>query len=241
MKRGTEVIRGIFAGLLVLILLLGAAVYGLGRGMFGSLERAGEVSMSRRPTEQVASRRAAVASAASDAGASSAKQILFGDFHVHTTFSTDSFGLSLPISGGQGTRPPADACDFARHCAQLDFFSINDHAEGMSPRMWEETKESLRQCETVGQDRTNPDTVPFLGWEWTQGGRTVENHYGHRNVILPVLDEERVPTRPIASGASQGPPLIARALIAARGGHPRFHDFARYWSELADRTICPTR
>ena len=227
-------------GLLILIGIAGIAVYVLGRGMLGNPESAGEVTQARRAIAEVVERKAAQAAAANEVGVAHSKQILFGDFHVHTTFSTDAFGLSLPLSGGQGTRPPADACDFARHCSQLDFFSINDHAEGLSPRMWQETKDSLRQCAEVGQDPTNPDTVPFLGWEWTQIGRTPDDHYGHRNVVLPVLDEDRVPTRPIASRGGSGPPLPIRALIAASNGHPRFHDFARYWSELGDRKLCPS-
>src|SRR5206468_3030550 len=82
------------------------------------------------------------------------------------------------------TVPPADACDFARFCSALDFWSINDHAEGVSPRHWQETKESIRQCNAVAGDPRYPDLVSFLGWEWTQVGVTPADHYGHKNVVF---------------------------------------------------------
>ena len=52
--------------------------------------------------------------AAQALGVTAPKQILFGDVHAHTTFSMDAFAWSIPLLGGSGLHPPADACDYAR-------------------------------------------------------------------------------------------------------------------------------
>ncbi len=127
------------------------------------------------------------------------KHVLFGDLHVHTTYSMDAFFTAMPILGGEGAHPPADACDFARHCAALDFFSITDHAMELTPAHWAAEKETVRQCNAVAGDPTDPDLVAFHGFEWTQIGRTAETHYGHKNVIFKGLAEDEVPLRPITS------------------------------------------
>lgn len=132
------------------------------------------------------------------------KQILFGDTHVHTTYSVDAFFASLPIMQGQGrgAYPPSDACDFARYCSALDFYTLTDHAEAYTPQHWKNAKESIRQCNAVAGDPDNPDLVAFLGFEWTQVGRTPEEHFGHQNVMFLGTEEDEVPKRPIASGGA---------------------------------------
>ena len=167
-------------------------------------------------------------------------QILFGDLHVHTTFSPDAFIMSVPLTGGSGLHPPADACDFARYCSALDFWSINDHAEATTPRHWRETVETIRQCNGIASDPTNPDTVAFLGWEWTQVGTTPENHYGHKNVVLAHTEDERIPTRPIGSPRDMsGAGGVGLGLLVLLGGDARLHDFARYIAERRELEACP--
>jgi len=175
------------------------------------------------------------------------KQVLFGDLHVHTTFSADAFVRSLPMLSGEGTHPPADACDFARFCSGLDFWSINDHAEALTPAHWRDTKETIRRCNAIAGDPQNPDVVAFLGYEWTQVGDTAAEHYGHKNVIFRDTEEGQVPLRPISALNSQ---LVAalrqpaplwdrlRFPLFDWANRQRYFDFGLYQEELRDTPIC---
>ena len=191
--------------------------------------------------------RAAVSRRLAPAPAERETQILFGDLHVHSTFSIDAFIYSLPIFGGEGAHPPADACDFARHCAGLDFFSINDHAEGLTTHLWDQTKKSIRQCNALGGDPQNPDLVAFAGWEWTQTGRTPETHFGHKNVIFPGTADDDLPTRPISSidiatydeeRPPPGPVMHGVAAGARLLGYTPYADLISFLGRLADADAC---
>ena len=226
----------LLCGLLVVILagyLAGALL-----GLYGRHEGPGEITQTPIPTP-VLSRRADVQAVAGAASTADAKQILFGDLHVHTTFSTDAFIASLPMVQGEGAHPPADACDFARFCSGLDFWAITDHAEGLTPQRWAETKDAIRHCNAVSGDPAAPDVVAFLGWEWTQVGRTPDDHYGHKNVIFLGLEDDQVPVRPIGAGGNirrllQAAPL--RGLLTAGlldfPHRQRYFDFAHFLDEL---------
>ena len=218
----------ILLGLVVVVAGAVLIVYAAGRGYFTAHEGAGEVTETVRPATAVDATRTTVASAARAIGVPAAKQILFGDLHVHTTFSFDAYMLSLPTLGGEGAHPPADACDFARYCSALDFWSINDHAFALTPDHWRETVDSIRQCNAVAGDGQNPDTVAFLGWEWTHVGITPDKHFGHKNVVLAHTDEERIPARPIAAlrGGFAAPSPFGMGLFALTAGG-RAHGLAR--------------
>ena len=211
-------------------------------GWLGSDEEPGEIHAASRPAATVEARSAVQAETASMLGASPEKQILFGDFHVHTTFSFDAFLMGLPLAGGTGTAPPADACDFARFCSALDFWSINDHAETLTPDLWHKTVDSVRACNAAAGDPADPDLVTYLGWEWSHIGSTPENHYGHKNVVLRGLSDDEIPTRPIASRpppteGGLGIPFAGRAILAAAGGE-RGRSFTRFMRDAASVEPC---
>ncbi|MCA9512714.1 MAG: DUF3604 domain-containing protein, partial [Myxococcales bacterium] len=133
----------------------------------------------------------------------------------------------------------ADACDFARFCSALDFWSINDHAFSVTPAHWRETVDSLRRCNAVAGDARDPDTVAYLGWEWTQVGATPETHFGHKNVVLRDLDGPALPARPIAAAreGEAGPGALARIAMTA-AGDARLRAYARYLAELDETPRC---
>ena len=249
MMRRIAISVAALAAVLVLLLLL--AVWGVGKGGFGEDQYAGQIADRPIPAELVTARQRARDEARQRIArggpeAETPRQILFGDLHVHTTFSNDAFFFSLPLMQGEGAHPPADACDFARHCSALDFWSINDHAELITPRQWRETKESIRQCNAVAGDPENPDLVSFLGWEWSNMGDTPETHFGHKNVIVRDLAEDSVPARPI--GATRGvlTRLVLDQPMAFRLGLAwvesewldRYVDFNRYAAEAGSVSIC---
>jgi hypothetical protein len=175
----------------VLVLLLGALVFMLWYVLGG-----GEPQVDRAVTPKPLD--PALVALREPTETEQSTRILFGDLHVHTTLSVDAFQQSLPLLGGEGVHPPADACDFARFCSQLDFYALTDHAEALVPRTWEMTKDAVRQCNAVS-DPEQPDVIAFTGYEWSQVGLTPDTHYGHKNVIYKYTEDERLPSRQIAA------------------------------------------
>ena len=231
-------IRFVLMLLLLLLTVAGGWGYLAGTGYWGQRQAPGEIILEPRNL------------AAEPEMMRSDKQILFGDLHAHTTFSFDAFNISLPMYGGEGSHPPSDACDFARYCSALDFWSINDHAEGLTPRQWSLTRDAVRQCNAVAGDPQNPDMVTFLGWEWTQIGNIPDQHYGHKNVILKDTAEGKTPVRPISSreqlfpGGADPFGIPMRLLFIAGGmgdqGRQPYHDFARFLEDRAQLETCPS-
>jgi hypothetical protein len=234
----------IVVGLGLVLAVAMIVVIGVGAGWFGSHEAPGVIRQSSVSKPVLDARLASQRAAASERGvdAASPKQILFGDLHVHTTFSADAFLMSLPLASGTGAHPPADACDFARYCSALDFWSINDHAEAISPRHWQETIDTIRACNALSGDPSNPDVVSFLGWEWSQIDFRPETHYGHKNVVLKGLDDDSIPARPIgAASPFQERLRVGRGVLTALAlvNGQRGRDYARYVGDLQAMERCP--
>ena len=223
---------------LVLLVLAFWLVYG------GAKEQLdGEIARVALAPEHVAARAAGQERAAPEA----TNRILFGDLHVHTTLSVDAFMWGLPLMGGEGVHPPADACDFARFCSQLDFYALTDHAEALNPRTWKMTRDSVRQCNAVSAGSEQPDTIAFTGFEWTQVALTPEEHFGHKNVIFKHQEDHKLPARPISA-----PGMTTRAFsklsalwpvltipVRSFPNQQGYLDFARHIRENAQYPFCP--
>ncbi|MGH0033912.1 MAG: DUF3604 domain-containing protein [Myxococcota bacterium] len=238
-RRALRVLGWIAAGFVLFV----TALFVIGRGWLGSPVAAGTPTGERLASARVADRAERVRAAAAAIGAPDPAQILFGDLHVHSGFSLDALAAGVFTGGEPYT--VADACDFARYCSALDFWSINDHAMNLTPRRWRETIDSVRECNARAAGDGAPDLVSFLGWEWTQMGTRPENHFGHKNVVLRDLDDDHIPTRPIAADSPTGnpfslPPAVGLgALALLRGLGQPFLDAPASFREMADVERCP--
>ncbi len=166
-------------------------------------------------------------------------EILFGDLHVHTDYSADAALFNLPALSGFGGTTPADACNYARYCSAIDFWSINDHSEDLTPTTWKNTVEAIDAC-NVATDPERPDLVSFLGWEWSQRSEDVKSHYGHKNVILREYKQGRIPTRPIAAHENSFVTNFPQALrgYIQLGASQEYADFNAYVTSAASIPTC---
>lgn len=235
----------LLAAALVGAIALAGGLYWLGasRGWFGLEHDAGVIQGKTLPADAVSAR---ATSTAAVAPAGNDRQILFGDLHVHTTISADAYQFALPLLGGRGTHPLADACDFARYCSALDFWASTDHAESITPKRWNEVKNTVRACQRVAGDAANPDLVSFIGFEWTQVGRTPDTHYGHHNVIFRDLDEANVSARPIAAGDAGSAGRLASGIsplvpIADLPNRQAYFDFNRFMADTRATPACDAK
>ena len=110
--------------------------------------------------------------------------------------------------------------------------SINDHAESLTTADWQETIDSIRQC-NAGTQTGVLDTVAFLGWEWTQEGGLGKLTMAMYNFKGTSADQ--IPLRPIAATDSLGflgmPNFLRYTLSGLRPSDRRLHDFMRFMDD----------
>ena len=231
-------------GVIVAVLIASGALFWFSArgGWFGVEHDAGRIQGKPVPAEVIAAR-AAADKAVAPAG--DEKQILFGDFHVHTTISVDAFQYALPLLGGSGVHPLADACDYARHCSAIDFWASTDHAESITPDRWTKIKDTVRACQKVAGNDDNPDLASFVGFEWTQVGRTPDKHFGHKNVIFRDLEDNRISPRAIATGDADGgtakrlaQPITPLVVIGDFANRQDYFDYNKFLTITADAPRC---
>jgi len=239
-------IRVILLAVGVLVLILGVYVIGIFQGWHGRTRGPGEIVGAEIPANIVAERRTGQREQQAALGGSPDTEILFGDLHVHSTFSTDAFVWALPLLRGEGANPLADACDFARYCSALDFWAITDHAEALTPARWTQSLQTMQQCEAQSSTGRVPDVIPFIGFEWTQVAPLPEDHYGHKNVIFRTLDANEIAARPIAAAGTtvrvlrdNARGLLPQQIVFLDLEHRQdYYDFGRFVQEVRDTPLC---
>ena len=147
------------------------------------------------------------------------------------------------VKGG-GIVTPADACDFARYCSALDFWSVNDHAEGLTPRAWADTLKSIRECNDAAGDPMNPDVVSFVGWEWSNGERDdVPSHYGAQEASSFEHGRRgrlrRGPLRLRQAMCWEKVPSVLLGLFSLTDGVEAASDLGRFIRESNQTPACP--
>lgn len=88
----------------------------------------------------------------------------YGNLHSHSDFSRDRRGANGTV---------ANAFRSMYDVAELDFASVTDHAEWLTPLDWWEIRKATERWNRPGE------FVTFPAYEWTSFD------YGHRNVLFP--------------------------------------------------------
>ena len=231
---------------LIILILISAYYFAFFYNFFGTLETAGKNLNKPYPDYLLQSK---IQSQLKHTNTE--KQIVFGDTHVHSTYSTDAFLWSLKNFNGEGPHLMAEACDYARFCSAIDFWVNTDHAEASTPRKWAETIRAVQNCEAVNKGDRAKDLISFVGYEWTQiNPDNKDDHYGHKNVLFLETDDELLPKVPFgAAGYTSGGFRDREGLVSAKinmlsasvvdfSNRNRYADFIAFYEEVVANPDC---
>ena len=236
----------VFGLLFTLLFIIGIYYFAFFSNFFGTLEEAGFNVKKSYPDQLLQSK---IQSQLKHTNSN--KQIVFGDTHVHSTYSTDAFLWSLKTFNGEGPHLMAEACDYARFCSAIDFWVNTDHAEASTPRKWSETIKAVQNCDAVNENDRAKDLISFVGYEWTQiNPSDKDDHYGHKNVMFLETDRNLLPNVPFgASGYTSGGFRDAEGLNKAKlnmlsasvvdfSNRERYADFIAFYEEVLANPDC---
>ena len=238
-------------GAVAALVLLGMlALYVMGTGAFVDTPHAGEPEARAVSSAVTVERSMAIAHAARDAGVARPKQILFGDLHVHTTFSFDAFQMSLPMAGGDGARTRWPTPATTRATAPGSTSGRSTTTASRSPRA-AGARPSTRSASATrwpaSATNARPRLLPRLGVD--ASGHRAREPLGPQERDRPrprgrqdprPADHRRDAAGPAvgAGGVRPTEPLLLGLLALDRdpgGGH----DFAKFMAETVAIPDCP--
>ena len=129
----TKTITKIIKIIVLIAILLTASIIMIGRGWLGNHEGPGTITNNQIPKQTIENRTETQKISSIKIGKNEPKQILFGDLHVHTTYSFDGYAfgtLATPYDAyrfatGEAIANPAG---FKMQLSRpMDFYAVTDH------------------------------------------------------------------------------------------------------------------
>ncbi len=197
--------------------LIGALTFAAASGKLGRAESPGVISDQPSPPLPPPDNPFSQAETRTTLGALDGTDILFGDPRVYTRYSDAAHLLGLSALGGDGARPVADACDYARFCSAVDFWGTADHAELLTPARWRETLATLSQCNTIARQTDTHATEAFAGFTWSPVSAGSMTMATPAQVLFAETTPELAAVQPIGAGGLGAAVLRHDSLIEQLG------------------------